>query len=471
MVNLSHVLRGTAISQLLALLSTPLLTRLYTPSEFGAYSVFVAAVSILGATSCFRYELAIPLEKKNKQANYLVGLCITFLIIYIFLLSLILLFCIDELASHGVDGVLIYMLPISVFSVGVLKIGSNILVRDHNFLWLGWIKVIQTSSTSIVQLLGNKYGALGLIIGFVLGQLSAIVLNFYKAKYSRSPTCTQHFSKYTFIVRKYKNFPLYSAPEVLLSTLSLNSVPLIILVIFGPVEAGLFALAQKVGATPISMLGNAISQVFLGDVKNKIDRGELSSFVYKYLGLMTALLFPSAALLIFSLPIIFEFIFGPNWARAGTLLQLVLPWMLLKLIASPLSIIFNALLQNHKGLIWQFLFVIFRVMAISIALAVDANINLFVNLFSIASSLAYVVLVLWICRVISCSVTRLLRDNIRYLLVSFIFSLIGMLMNELYVGGLLSTMGLSLLILSLMLLWTLTVLTCDWRKGGVTRDL
>lgn len=64
---------GTALGQGLAVLASPFLTRLCTPSGFGVLSAYTAIFSILVVVASLRYELAIPLpEDDETAANLLV---------------------------------------------------------------------------------------------------------------------------------------------------------------------------------------------------------------------------------------------------------------------------------------------------------------------------------------------------------------------------------------------------------------
>ncbi len=57
---------GTAFGQLIVLAASPLVTRLYTPADFGVLGVFSAFLGILGIAVTLRYELAIPLPRTTR---------------------------------------------------------------------------------------------------------------------------------------------------------------------------------------------------------------------------------------------------------------------------------------------------------------------------------------------------------------------------------------------------------------------
>lgn len=65
---------GTAFAQALAVLASPVLTRLYGPEAFGIAALFVAVTGIISVVACLRYELAIMLPKRDGEAACLLGL-------------------------------------------------------------------------------------------------------------------------------------------------------------------------------------------------------------------------------------------------------------------------------------------------------------------------------------------------------------------------------------------------------------
>jgi O-antigen/teichoic acid export membrane protein len=61
------LLSGTLLAQVVMLGFIPILTRLYTPAEFGIYSLFFSITSILGMVSSWKYDQAIMLPSSPKD--------------------------------------------------------------------------------------------------------------------------------------------------------------------------------------------------------------------------------------------------------------------------------------------------------------------------------------------------------------------------------------------------------------------
>ena len=67
---------GTTFAQIIAILASPLLTRLYGPEAFGFLALFTSITSIIGVIACMRYEMAIMLPKTDEEAANLPALCL-----------------------------------------------------------------------------------------------------------------------------------------------------------------------------------------------------------------------------------------------------------------------------------------------------------------------------------------------------------------------------------------------------------
>jgi hypothetical protein len=66
--NVSLLAGGTALSQVLAILVSPILTRIYMPSDFGALQIFIALMSLVVVAAAGRYEVALLLPEDEQSA-------------------------------------------------------------------------------------------------------------------------------------------------------------------------------------------------------------------------------------------------------------------------------------------------------------------------------------------------------------------------------------------------------------------
>ena len=70
------LLGGSALAQALPLLLGPWLARLYTPVEWGQFSLVWSVAANLAVVGCARYEFALALETDEPTAARLMALCL-----------------------------------------------------------------------------------------------------------------------------------------------------------------------------------------------------------------------------------------------------------------------------------------------------------------------------------------------------------------------------------------------------------
>lgn len=112
---------GTAGAQILLLLAAPLLTRLYTPEDYGLLAVHGSLLAIIGVVASLRYELAIPLPEENQEAANVVVLCLLLLVVTSLLTAVLVFFFADPIASLlGVPKLATYfwLLPVGGLIIG-----------------------------------------------------------------------------------------------------------------------------------------------------------------------------------------------------------------------------------------------------------------------------------------------------------------------------------------------------------------
>ena len=59
--NVLTLMTGTTIAQAIPIAISPILTRIYSPEDFGVFVLYTAIVSLVTAISTGKYELAIML--------------------------------------------------------------------------------------------------------------------------------------------------------------------------------------------------------------------------------------------------------------------------------------------------------------------------------------------------------------------------------------------------------------------------
>ncbi len=342
------LLSATVASQLILVLATPLLTRLYDPDDFGVFAVFLAVMSVVLVGSSLRYEFAIPLPRNKKSARILLTLALLINILIAVLSLLAVAIFREDIAMFTKTPALadyLWLLPIIIFFAGSYKALNYWALRNYDYKSIGRTKILQSLSNIGIQLAAGLagLGALGLILGQLVGQ-SAGAARLAKGAGLRYCFSWAAFSPHRSLVllRKHQRFPKYDVPAATVDVMSTQLPNILLAVLFNPAIAGLYLLAERVLSMPMALIGQAVGQVLLGSTREAIQQGTLIKLAMKMiLGLSAIIVLPTLVVFI-AAEDLFAMIFGEVWREAG----LYASWMMLGLavqfLYSPLSMILMA---------------------------------------------------------------------------------------------------------------------------------
>ncbi len=73
--NILRIFLGTVLGQASSVLAAPILTRLYSPAEFGTLAVFSALLFTFSSIAALRYEMAFTLVEETRDILNLAVVC------------------------------------------------------------------------------------------------------------------------------------------------------------------------------------------------------------------------------------------------------------------------------------------------------------------------------------------------------------------------------------------------------------
>ena len=357
--NVLTLMTGTTIAQAIPIAISPILTRIYTPEDFGVFALFIAIASIFGSIANGRYELAIMLPKKDEDAIniFALGFIITS-VVSLTLLILVVLFhdYFVTILNNKEIRLWLYFVPIAVFFTGFFNILNYFNIRQKNYKDIAKATVFKSIVLAIVQLgIGFiKHGVTGLISGQLLSQFTAntkLLLNIIRNKKLISKISKV---KIIALARKYQDFPKYSMPGGLASTISQNLTNILISSFYSVATLGFYSLVQRVLAMPASLVGTSIGQVFFQQAtKEKHTTGKSINSLKTTTKKLLIIGLPSFGLLFFIVEDLFALVFGEEWRIAGTYAKILIPMFFIRFISSPTSGIYDIFNKMKIELIWK----------------------------------------------------------------------------------------------------------------------
>jgi O-antigen/teichoic acid export membrane protein len=280
--NVLTLMTGTTIAQAIPIAISPILTRIYTPQDYGIVALYMSIATIASIIATGRYEMAIMLPKKDTDAIniLLLSIGITFLMSFI---SFLIIFLFNQeitnfLGNQDVS-IWLYLVPVSVLLTGIyqgLRYWNN---RKKYFKNLAKNTIIQAGTNSSLNLsfgfLG--FGAGGLIFSGLIGKLISILF-LSKIAWNKDSQLlkSKNNLKIIALLKLHKKLPLFNLPNALIDTFRTSGINILIAKLFTISSLGHYSLAWRMVVTPASLIGNSLSQVLF----QKLSSSKKNRFIF-----------------------------------------------------------------------------------------------------------------------------------------------------------------------------------------------
>ncbi|WP_309728367.1 oligosaccharide flippase family protein [Chamaesiphon sp. OTE_75_metabat_556] len=398
--NAAKLVGATALSQIVLILASLVLTRIYTPKDFGVLAIFTSLTIQMLVCASLRYEWAIPLPQEEEVATDLLVLC---LILNCAIAPLVAIFVI--LGGHQIAVAVnspalepfLWLLPIVILLGGWYQSLSYWTLRKKEFGLLARTKLAQSVWTTGSQIaIGfTTQGPLGLLVGSVLNNVVGTISQaLFFWHHSRTELQNLSVSRLVLISRRYFKFAMLTLVSSVIQASGSTAPSLLLAFFYDPKAAGFFALAQRVNSIPTMLVGTSISQVFQAHAAESIrkDPRELKRlFTRTSLLLFVSSLFLSLGLL--SSPYFFPIIFGDAWKESGIMVQYMSPMFVGSMTIGPLT-----LLEWVEKQDWMILWNTIRLILLGLGfwLAHFNNLSsiMAIAILSIITTIMYVVLLI-----------------------------------------------------------------------------
>ena len=377
--NVLTLMTGTTIAQAIPIAISPILTRIYTPEDFGVFALYMAIASILSVVATGRYEMAIMLPKKDEDAVNIVALSII-ISFFVSFISLIIVFVfnyqITNLLGNPEISNWLYFIPVTVLLTGVYQSFNYWSNRKKQYKRLAASRIVQSGTTSTANLgMGfGGFGTSGLIFGQVLGQSVATttLLGMIWRENKNRFVLTKKLKVFA-LLKKYIDFPKHSLPTAFLDVVSLN-LPIYLINKFFTVQMlGYYSFAYRMIQFPSALVSGAFSQVFYQQfsslVSDPVEQKRL--LVYMWFKLFLLGFLPFLSVLLYGSEI-FAFIFGENWREAGKIASILSVMLFFVFVSSPTSSAFVVLRMQKIGLYFGIATAISRPLALYIGFLVNS---------------------------------------------------------------------------------------------------
>lgn len=388
---------GTIIAQIIPLAFYPILTRLYTPSDFGVFATVSSITAILSVVATGKYESVVLIADTKRAAANVIWLTLIIAFFTLFLFELIFLNSghIAEIFNIPSLNYWILISPPTAFLIIIFYTNNEWYVKNKYFVNLSYIKITNSASnTALKTVIGwTKILNGGLIIGEFIGRLiTAFVCVFYTLKNDSVDFYFPSLKQLKVLAKRYIQAPKFVLPAQTLNTLGGQLPVLLMATSFNTTELGYFAMAMSILALPASLVSIAVRDTFRKQALDIYKQKGNSYRVYKRT--LTVMAFVS--LLGFSLfyliaPQLFSWVLGQDWIIAGEYSRILVPIVAISFIAEIGTPMFIIAEKMKRLLLWQIMYFLLSLVSVLVGIYFFEDFKNTLFCFMVGRSTAHII--------------------------------------------------------------------------------
>jgi len=398
--NISTLMTGTIISAVIPILTAPIMSRIFTSSNYGVLGIYMSISGLIGVIAFSHYTQAIMLPKEHSDARQVLWFAVFFstVISVLTLLIFFLLFLFSDVISSSSIRFWYFFMPLSIFLNGLNATLLTWANRMQKYRQLSFNRVIQAVITVGVQitigiLIKNETG---LMVGLLLGQLISVLLLLYtfmnSGEFGIGLPNSKEFKKIAF---QYKRLLIYGTPSDFINNL-INQTPIFLLQKFAGISyVGYYNFTQRFLGLPQIFLSSAIVDIFRQKASYNYSHfgncREIFLKTFKALSLIAIIPF---IVIVFFAPQIFSFVFGSQWYEAGIFAQFLAIMFFFRFIVSPLTYVYIIAGKLKEDFLLHILFLLLTTASFYVANQFLDDKKYLILVYSISYSAVYIIYLL-----------------------------------------------------------------------------
>lgn len=391
--NVTVLAGGKGSALLISLLLTPIISRLFSPADFGVVALLITVSNLIGDVSTLNYQLAIVLPKSIRKSVKVLTLSKTVLFFMVLLLFSIWtgLWVIGmDLPFEKTLGVWVWAIPFMVGIIGMGQVRNAALTRSKEFGVISRSDIGQAVATTGSRIgLGALFGSSvwGLASGYIFGLVVRLFMlrgrnNIYKNLNSTRSGWRQQL----VVAREYRDFPLLNVPSALLSGVSAKLPVLMLGIWLGPAVVGLYAMADRLIRGPVDAVGIGLRRVYLQKVAELEASGADISRAFRKTSLVLLVtgVVPFGLLWMFGEQVI-SFVLGDQWKDTGRFAEILAPWFCAMWVSAIVAPTMTVRRKQGAWLILQIIVLISRAGSLGWCYVSDATAEYTLELFVVVN--------------------------------------------------------------------------------------
>lgn len=363
---IATLMSSSIIVQIIAVVISLIMTRLYTENQIGEYTLLLTAVTMFSPVICGRYEMAIVGEDEEDNVFPLMLLSVIVALVLSVAVGLFYTIYLELTNRIEINSLL---LPIWLILVLLLIAFCNILTaynnRKRNYKLIATTAIAQEigKGGALISLGTLKIGTMGLLISHFFGAGIGLGVQTKSLRGKIQKKANFSKDKLKYVAKKHYKQLFFSAPAIFANSFSYSILNIFIDYLFGVGALGYYSMSFRMLGVPLTLISTNISKAYFEKASKKYsEEGDFCEFFLHTSFLLLMFSVPITFMLIEFSPWAFELFFGEGWSRSGEYVRILAPMFGIRLIVSALTPTLIICRKQNIELLLQSFFMVFAIL-------------------------------------------------------------------------------------------------------------
>ena len=265
-VGILHMGLGTVLAQMINIVVQPILTRVFPAETLGIYTYLISLATMIIPVASLKLDMLIVSEPNEKEAQYITDACIiiNILISLIYAIVIIVGYQVSDNNIFNKYGIIIYVVPILVFTNGLRFLFISYLNRYKEYKTISIIAIIREAIRAVIQVGAGflSLGVFSLSMGYAVSPLFGLNIqmrNYLKELKERPRINLKKFKEIVLV--KGKRQILFLVPAQFINSFSSSLVTISITALFSAKILGYYSAGVRILDIPIVFITSNVSKV------------------------------------------------------------------------------------------------------------------------------------------------------------------------------------------------------------------
>ncbi len=363
-VGILHMGLGTVLAQMINIVVQPILTRVFPAETLGIYTYLISLATMIIPVASLKLDMLIVSEPNEKEAQYITDACIiiNILISLIYAIVIIVGYQVSDNNIFNKYGIIIYVVPILVFTNGLRFLFISYLNRYKEYKTISIIAIIREAIRAVIQVGAGflSLGVFSLSMGYAVSPLFGLNIqmrNYLKELKERPRINLKKFKEIVLV--KGKRQILFLVPAQFINSFSSSLVTISITALFSAKILGYYSAGVRILDIPIVFITSNVSKVCYQRIsENVVNKKPVLRTLMSVIIVLSVVSIMGFGTLYVIAPRLSEIVFGQGYRVAGEYIRCLCVMYAVRLVATSFAGVYTVFKKQNFELILNILLIV-----------------------------------------------------------------------------------------------------------------